>query len=101
MVFLREWLAPDLLVSCKESPARSRDVVGPFARAWLAIAIGLPIALAACAPKGPTLPAGTGTPFPEFASAYSEATANCRDVTTISASLGLSGKAGSTKLRGR
>jgi outer membrane lipoprotein-sorting protein len=54
-----------------------------------------------CAPKAPTLPTGTGTPFAEFAAAYDEATAACRGVTTITASMGLSGQAGSTKLRGR
>jgi hypothetical protein len=63
--------------------------------------VALGIVAAACAPKAPLLPSGTGTPFPEFAAAYQEATAFCRDLTTITVSLGLSGKAGSTKLRGR
>jgi outer membrane lipoprotein-sorting protein len=58
-------------------------------------------ALSGCAPKAPSLPVGTGTPFAEFASAYQQATAGCRDVKTITASMALSGKAGSTKLRGR
>jgi hypothetical protein len=57
--------------------------------------------LAACAPRPPTLPTGTGTPFPEFASAYQQATESCRGVKTITASMGMSGKAGNTKLRGR
>jgi outer membrane lipoprotein-sorting protein len=48
-----------------------------------------------------TLPSGTGTPFPEFLAAYSEATAPCRDIKTMSASLALSGRAGSTKLAAR
>ena len=48
-----------------------------------------------------TLPSGAGTPFPEFLSAYSEATSACRDVKTMSASLSLSGRAGSTKLAAR
>lgn len=43
---------------------------------------------------------GTGTPFPGFAAAYQEATSRCRDVKTITVSMALSGKAGSTKLRG-
>lgn len=47
------------------------------------------------------LPVGAGTPFPEFRAAYDEATAACRGVRTITASMGMSGKAGSTKLRGR
>jgi outer membrane lipoprotein-sorting protein len=61
------------------------------------------VALAAgCAtPKPPTFPSGPGTPFPEFASAYANATASCAHVSTFTASLALSGKAGRTKLRGR
>ena len=51
--------------------------------------------------KAPSLPTGTGTPFPESASAYAEATTDCRGVRTLSAELALSGKAGGQKLRGR
>lgn len=58
-------------------------------------------ALSACGPKPPTLPTGAGTPFPDFAAAYDQATSACRDVTTITVSMALSGKAGPTKLRGR
>lgn len=47
------------------------------------------------------LPSGTGSPFPEFPSAYKDATSACSGVKTISASMGMSGKAGATKLRGR
>ena len=56
--------------------------------------------LAGCAHKPPVLPSGNGTPFPGFAAAYDEATSQCRDVRTITVSIGLSGKAGATKLRG-
>src|SRR5688572_1062062 len=56
---------------------------------------------AACAPKPPTLPTGAGTPYPEFKSSYEQATEPCRGVKTLSASMGMSGKAGSTKLHGR
>jgi hypothetical protein len=59
------------------------------------------VCLAGCAPKAPVLPSGNGTPFPGFAAAYEQATAHCRDVRTITLSIGLSGKAGATKLRGR
>ncbi len=62
----------------------------------LALALG-----AACAPKAPSFPTGAGTPFPEFASAYDQATAACRDAKSFTASMTLSGKAGRTKLRGR
>ena len=58
--------------------------------------------LAGCAPKAPiALPAGDGAPFPAFKSAFDEATTACQAVKTIRASMGMSGRAGSTKLRGR
>lgn len=47
------------------------------------------------------LPSGAGAPFPGFAAAYDQATARCRDIRTITLSIALSGKAGTTKLRGR
>ncbi|MGH9407973.1 MAG: hypothetical protein ACRD1V_00810 [Vicinamibacterales bacterium] len=58
------------------------------------------VMLAACAPRPPALPSGSGTPFADFASAYAQATAQCGDVRTITLSIALSGKAGTTKLRG-
>jgi hypothetical protein len=55
-----------------------------------------------CAPRTPiVLPTGAGTPFSAFAAAFDEATSACRGVKTIRASMGMSGKAGSTRLRGR
>lgn len=72
----------------------------PRRRSSLAVIVSLGF-LGACAAKPPTLPTGAGMPFPEFASAYASATAACGGVKTISAALGMSGKAGSTKLRGR
>jgi hypothetical protein len=48
-----------------------------------------------------TLPSGSGSPFPAFAAAYAESAAECRSVKTMSASLSLSGRAGSTKLSAR
>jgi outer membrane lipoprotein-sorting protein len=54
-----------------------------------------------CAPKAPVLPTGAGVPFPEFKSAYDEATASCRAIKTITASMAMSGKAATMKLRGR
>ena len=75
----------------------------PFARRTRrAAAIGLAAAIAACAPKAPiALPTGAGTPFPAFTAAFDDATAACRGVNTIRASMAMSGRAGSTKLRGR
>jgi outer membrane lipoprotein-sorting protein len=57
--------------------------------------------LTACAPKAPALPTGAGEPFGGFAAAYDAATSSCRDIKTITVSMSLSGKAGSTKLHGR
>ena len=55
----------------------------------------------ACAPQPPALPSGTGTSFPDYQAAYAQATRSCRGVKTITMSVALSGKAGTTKLRGR
>lgn len=59
------------------------------------------IFLAGCAPKAPTLPSGTGGPFPGFAEAHGQATASCAQVKTLTAVLSLSGRAGNQRLRGR
>jgi outer membrane lipoprotein-sorting protein len=59
------------------------------------------MAAAACAPKALVLPSGASTPFPEFAGAYQQATAACSGVKTLRAAMAMSGKAGTTRLRGR
>jgi outer membrane lipoprotein-sorting protein len=59
------------------------------------------VVLSACAPKAPTLPAGTGVPFPEFASAYGAATSDCHHLRSLTAVISMSGRAGTQKLRGR
>lgn len=56
---------------------------------------------AACATHIVPVPAGPGAPFPGFDSAYEQATGECRSVSTVTAALALSGRAGRTKLRGR
>jgi hypothetical protein len=48
-----------------------------------------------------TLPTGTGTAFPEFSHAFTEATTECRAVKKLSATIRLSGRAGRTKLAAR
>jgi len=57
-------------------------------------------AAAGCGGKRVSLPSGPGTPFPEAGAAYEQAVKECRSVRTIRATLGLSGRAGSTGLRG-
>jgi len=47
------------------------------------------------------LPSGTGSPFPDATASYADAVRDCRSVQTLSASLSLSGRAGSTKLAAR
>ena len=58
------------------------------------------VTLTACSPRRVTLPSGGGVPFAAFADAYAEAVEDCRATRTIAATLSLSGKAGSTRLRG-
>jgi outer membrane lipoprotein-sorting protein len=59
--------------------------------------------VAACAPKAPSLPAGSSTPFPpaDFQAAYQHATAACGGINTVTLTANLSGRAGATKLHGR
>ena len=64
------------------------------------ILLSLAASLPACAPKRIELPTGTGTPSADAARAYEEAVKECRGVRTMQATLGLSGRAGTTTLRG-
>ena len=54
-----------------------------------------------CGKSRITLPSGPGAPFPDAAAAYTDAVRECRGVQTLTASLSLSGRAGSTKLSAR
>jgi outer membrane lipoprotein-sorting protein len=65
-----------------------------------ALLLFLAASLSACAPKRIELPAGDGTPYPDAARVYAEAIKECRGVRTMQATLGLSGRAGTTALRG-
>ena len=55
--------------------------------------------LSSCAPKSLTLPSGASTPMADH-SPLVEAIDHCDQVTTVTAEIGLSGKAGSQRLRG-
>lgn len=69
---------------------------------WSILPLGLVLLLsAACAGRLAALPTGPGTPYPDFAAALDQATSACRGVRTITAAMALSGRAGTTKLRGR
>jgi outer membrane lipoprotein-sorting protein len=69
--------------------------------ARLAVACAASIAaLSGCAARRVSLPSGPGTPFSDAGPAYEQAVKECRGVRTLRATLGLSGRAGSTRLRG-
>jgi outer membrane biogenesis lipoprotein LolB len=70
-------------------------------RAAAAAVLGVCLLVSGCAPKTADFPTGGGAPLPDAASAYNEATSQCRGVRTLSAELALSGRAGRQKLRGR
>jgi hypothetical protein len=67
---------------------------------WLPAAITL-VAAASCAPRLATLPSGAGTPFPEYAAAYTEAVSPCREVKTLTAVLAISGRAAGKRFRAK
>lgn len=56
--------------------------------------------VAACAGRTVTLPTGDGAPFPDYATAWQDATRGCRQVRTLSAELSISGRAGRQRMRG-
>jgi outer membrane lipoprotein-sorting protein len=56
-------------------------------------------AAVSCAPRLATLPSGPGSPFPDYASAYAQASEACRDVRTMAAVLAISGRAGRSRFR--
>ena len=61
----------------------------------------LTIGLAACGQPRVTLPGGAGTAAADFAAPYAQARAACDGVRVMQAELGLSGRAGGQRLRGR
>lgn len=69
----------------------------------LATVLGMLLAVlvSACGAKHFDLPTGSGAPFPDFAPALEQAREQCRGVKTMRVTLALSGRAGTTKLRGR
>ena len=71
---------------------RTIATLGPFLIFALAAACGAPRV---------TLPSGSGTPSADATAAYGEAVRECRAAKTLSASLSLSGRAGSSKLSAR
>src|SRR5688572_4301295 len=64
-------------------------------------ALGLCLLAASCAPRLVSLPSDPGAPLPDFAETYRTITAACAGVRTLTAELGLSGRAGGQGVRGR
>jgi hypothetical protein len=67
----------------------------------LAIAIVASLAVSGCSAKRFEPPSGAGQPLPEFTRIFEEATKACRDVRSLTAEAGLSGRLAGQKLRGR
>ena len=63
--------------------------------------LGSALIAAACAPRLISLPTDPGAPLPDFAEIHRQASAACGGVRTLTAELGLSGRAGGRALRGR
>lgn len=82
-------------------PAGPPFRISPSSRAWRSVAIAAACLTCACAARIVPLPTGSGAPFPGYADAYAEATARCRDARTYAGVIGLSGRAGGERLRGR
>ena len=59
------------------------------------------LALSACAASRVQLPTDPGAPFPDFAAVHAQVAAACTGVRTLTAELGLSGRAAGQSLRGR
>jgi hypothetical protein len=57
--------------------------------------------IGACAHPRLSLPADAGAPLPDFQSVHARVSSNCRGIRTLTAELGLSGRAGNQRLRGR
>ena len=58
------------------------------------------VLLIACGPRRLTLPTDPGTALPDFAQVHAQVSKACTGVRTLTAALGLSGRAGEQRLRG-
>ena len=86
------------------SPARSADCavrsrtgcISKFAFCIACVAL-----TAACGARRIQLPSDPGSPFPDYPQVYDEVTTACRGARTLTAELGLRGRAGGQRLSGR
>jgi hypothetical protein len=65
------------------------------------VLVALLVAAAGCAPPALKLPSGDSSPVADASPMLGEATSGCDTLTTITVEIGLSGRAGQVKLRGR
>ena len=85
-----------------KTPHDARPRLGAFCILNFAFCIAIAIAIASCAaPKPIALPSDPGAPFPDFAAVHSQLSAGCVGVRTMTLELGLSGRVGEERLRGR
>jgi outer membrane biogenesis lipoprotein LolB len=59
------------------------------------------LAFVSCAPKRFTVPTDPGSPLSDYSQIHEQVSSTCRGVRTLTAELGLRGRAGSQRLRGR
>ena len=59
------------------------------------------VALGGCAARRVALPTDPGAPFPDFAQMHAQASSACAGVRTLTVEIGLAGRAGRQRLRGR
>ena len=67
-------------------------------RSWV---LGCLVLCSGCAARSVTLPTDPGTALPDFAGVHAQVSQACAGVRTLTAELGLSGRAGDQRLRGR
>ncbi len=81
-------------------PAHEMTPHRPFV-AFCLIVLARRRAASGCAAKRFEPPTGAGEPLPEFTRIFEEATKACRDVRTLTAEAGLSGRLAGQRVRGR
>ena len=79
----------------------NRPVRGRAALARVPFVMLVALLSTSCGARLMKLPAGPGSPAPDMSQVLSEATAGCRDVTTLTAEVGVSGSVQGRRLRAR
>ena len=83
----------------RSSPGAGRRRVVCFSKLALCVAcVGL---TAACGARRLQLPSDPGSPLPDYSEIHTNVTASCRGARTLTAELGLRGRAGGRRLSGR